>query len=70
MPDRPMRAGRRLTELCQEGVARHGDDLTQIVGYVQGRIDDLSAEEKASLLDELSLLLGDHVPLRGLFSFH
>jgi hypothetical protein len=67
---RSLEAGRCLTELCQEGVARHGDDLAQIVGYVRRRIDDLPAEEKASLLDELSLLLGDHVPLRGLFSSH
>jgi hypothetical protein len=61
-------AGSRLTELCQEGAARHGDDLRQVVGYVQGRIDDLPADERASLLGELSLLLGDHVPFRGLFS--
>lgn len=70
MPDPLMRAGRRLTELCQEGAARHGDDVAQIVGYVQGQIAGLPAAEKTVLLKELSLLLGDHVPVRGLFASH
>ena len=65
-----MRAGRRLAELCQEGAARHGDDPAQIVGYVQSQIDDLPAAERALLLGELGLLLGDQAPLRGSFSSH
>jgi hypothetical protein len=60
----------RLAEFCHEGAARHGDDVVRIVGYVQRRIDDLPAEEKASLLDELGLLLGDRVPFRGAFFSH
>jgi hypothetical protein len=65
-----MRAGRRLAELCQEGAARHGDDVAQIVGYVQSQIDDLPAGERATLLGELGLLLGDQGPPRGGFSSH
>ena len=65
-----MRAGRRLVELSQEGAARHVDDVAQIVGYVQARIDGLPAAEKASLLSELGLLLGDQGARRGSFSSH
>ena len=65
-----MRAGRRLAELCQEGAARHGDDVAQSVGYVQAQIEGLPAAERATLLGELGLLLGDQAPLRGTFTAH
>jgi hypothetical protein len=65
-----MRAGRRLAELCQEGAARHGDDVAQIVGYVRAQIDGLPAAERASLLGELGLLLGDQGLRRRAFSSH
>lgn len=57
--------GRSLAELCNEAVALHGSDWEAIEKYVADRLQDMSADDRSSVMRDIESMLNFEVPRRG-----
>jgi hypothetical protein len=62
------RPTKRFADLCQEAVRAHGTNWWQVERYVSARLNQLPAEERAAIMQDIDRVLSYASPGPGISS--